>query len=744
MKKFMLRRLGVAHDPGSQKPSLQDCIEAVLEQSDALADDVLSGLKASLTQTRSKSVQVVLNPSTKPTIERLYADARSFKETFADNLRLALYGGDTLRTQGQPLRFDDFQFLEEEQIDANIEFALTQQEIALAVDDALPTLNALMSSLLGWMTVQPHLNPLKPESFVYALRESLQEHVPSDEARTSLMTPAAGLLGIGMRQLYKEVSEWLRSQGVEPVGPVQHQGAAHGAQKTGESSVTRTLLTLDKLRRLLSGELEMAPLNGNIKDFTHTVPASFVALEDMKLMEPMMKRLQERASQAAAAAPQDSAPKDMLDNDSSDQGQKSKGKKLGRELGEEVVRMMLENLAQDHRMLGGVRKCLKQMEPVLIKLSQSDARFFSERQHPARQFMDKMTSRSLAFTSEDQPGFAHFQKNLEKSVNILGNSPGDAGTFAHLLTKLEAVWAKEEHEQRQRAEEAARGLLHAEQRNLLAVRLAEDFAERLKNKKVPDIVSAFLRGPWAQVVAESQLQCADGTADTDGYLGLVDDLIWSVQLKLARRNRSRLVDMVPGMLVKMRQGLGLISYPEERIPVFFDELITFHEQAFEGARPATTTDAPDSKSPAADISVVDSVGLPVDEFWMADEEATDSGYLHGTPERIPEVEENEVPDPVAQMAWSAQSLITGSWVDLALGGVWVRAQLTWASPHKTLFMFISSGGMAHSMSRRTMDRLRGLGLIRLVSDGRVIDHALDAVAQAALRNDVEKAGGATP
>jgi hypothetical protein len=40
-----------------------------------------------------------------------------------------------------------------------------------------------------------------------------------------------------------------------------------------------------------------------------------------------------------------------------------------------------------------------------------------------------------------------------------------------------------------------------------------------------------------------------------------------------------------------------------------------------------------------------------------------------------------------------------------------------------------------------MDRLRGLGLIRLVSDGRVIDHALDAVAQAALRNDLGKASG---
>jgi hypothetical protein len=69
----------------------------------------------------------------------------------------------------------------------------------------------------------------------------------------------------------------------------------------------------------------------------------------------------------------------------------------------------------------------------------------------------------------------------------------------------------------------------------------------------------------------------------------------------------------------------------------------------------------------------------------------------------------------------------------------VRAQLTWASPHRTLFMFISGGGMAHSMSRRTMDRLKGLNLLRLVSDGRIMDNALDAVAQTALRNDANRA-----
>ena len=51
-------------------------------------------------------------------------------------------------------------------------------------------------------------------------------------------------------------------------------------------------------------------------------------------------------------------------------------------------------------------------------------------------------------------------------------------------------------------------------------------------------------------------------------------------------------------------------------------------------------------------------------------------------------------------------------------------------------MFVSHGGLAHSMSRRTMERLRMQGSIRVVSDGHVVDNALDAVARTALQNDL--------
>lgn len=742
MKKFMLKRLGVAHDAGNVKPSLQDCIEAVLGQSDSLIDDVLTGLKLSMLPSAGKSLLALQNPAGKTLIERVCANGDAVKARFSAVLRTAVYRGDVEREGAKPLvRFDDFQFLEEEQIDANIELAMTQQEVAMAVDRDLPALNGFISSLLGWSTVQAHLNPLKPESFVHALRESLQEYAVDESVRAAFMTCAAGLLGSSLKQLYKETVAWLRTQGIEPVGPI---GAGStplgGSAKPAENSVTRTLLTLDKLRKLLSGELDPGSQAGGIKDFTHTVPASYEALEDLKLLEPMMKRLAQRADQSNAAK---RSAQSSAEGNPVVQRERSQSKKLGRQLGEEVVLMMLENLMQDRRLLGPVRRGLKEMEPILIKLSQSDARFFTDRQHPARQFMDKITSRSLAFSSEQELGFARFQKAFDNSVSVLVGGEGDAASFARLLRKLEEGWAKDEHEQRLRAEEAARGLLHAEQRNLLAQKLAVDFAQRMQDKRIPEMVANFLRGPWAQVVAESQLGCTDGTVDSDGYLAMVDDLLWSVQLRLARRNRTRLVEMVPTLLVKMRQGLTLISYPPERVAAFFDELITYHEQAFEGARATTPPSDTDQVVPVAEEAIaVGAAPTSAEDYWMADEEAADSGYMDmqaPPPAVLPD--EPEVADPGQEQRWSADNLVTGSWVDLALGREWVRAQLTWASPHRTLFMFISGGGMAHSMSRRTMDRLHGLGLIRLISDGRVIDNALDAVAQAALLNDMDKGQG---
>ena len=711
----MLRRLGVAGDPGHRPPYLQVCLESVLEQSPLVMEDLLAGLKAALVGAGKKAA-LVTEPLLRQTIEDLAEHAPALKQGFAAHLRVYVFGGQSSRQLArQVMRFDDFQFLDSEQIDSSIELAQTEQVVQVAVQDSLPTLNAMLSKLLGWSSVQAHLNPLKPAAFVHALRETLEEFLPDRAARASVMALSAGLLGASLHRLYRDVTEWLRSQGVEPVHMAPSASSSlWNPANVAESTVVRTLLTLEKLRRLLSGELNPNPGAAGQVDFSSTIPVSFEALQDMKLVEPMMKRLSVRAALAPAAA--DAPVANMLDE------KPQQRKELAMRLGREVVLLMLDHLMQDARLLAPVRVSLKSLEPVLVQLSQEDGRLFSERQHPARLFLDRMTHRSLAFSSVQEPGYADFQSSLDSAVSQLKNGAADAAAFAQVLRVLDDHWASEEAAQHRRAATAARGLLHAEQRNLLAQRLGRQFAERLQGLKVPEPVATFLRGPWAHVVAQAQLSVADGSVDPGGYLALVDDLVWSVQLRLTRRNRGRLVQMVPDMLVKMRHGLELIAYPPERMAAFFETLISLHEQVFDSARAGAE---PREEAPVA----------AADDFWMVDQEAADSGYLDDAAPAVlaaaPRVE--PAGDPVD---WQVDSLTMGSWVDLALAGSWVRAQLSWASPERTLYLFIAGNGMAHSMSRKTVERLKKSRLIRLVSDLRVMDAALDAVARTALRNDL--------
>ncbi len=746
MKRFLIRRIGLSDEQAASRPTLHDCIEAVLAQSDGLMDDVITGLETLVSQTQSKVAQISQRVISKTVVEQLRQQSQEAKTLFSKVLREAVYHtGAQEVTRQDMMRFDDFQLLDEAQIDANIEYAMAQQEIVLAVDDVLQPLDALISSLMGWASVRAQLNPLRPEMFARALRETLMRHVASEEERSSMVTPAAGFLGVSLRQLYSELTEWLRSQGIEPALALASAagGVAAVRGKSSESTVSRTLLTLDKLRRLLSGELDAAVSDAD-KDFQNTVPFSMVALEDLRMVEPLMKRLHARADQEAEQSRNPARRSASSSSSSSSSGEAHPSKKLGKQLGEEVVRLMLDNLVQDHRLLPQVREQVKALEPVFITLSQSDPRFFSERKHPARQLLDKLTQRSLAYTSESDPGFQPFISSMTQAIHALAGKADEAAPFTQVLKTLEAQWERADVTQRVKQEEAAKALLHAEQRNLLAQRLAADFQERVKGTRVNELVSAFLCGPWAQVVAESQLSGANGQSDADGYLALVDDLIWSVQRRLARRNRARLVQMVPHMLAKLREGLQRIQYPPERTAVFFDELIRLHERAF---------DPPRAKAPVASsepLMVIDlgsdpeesgqKSQLDMDElqalevFWVGQDEAADAGYLAEDSVLLSD-EAHELLASDSPHAWNAHNLVIGSWVELHLREKWVRVQLTWASPHRSLFMFVSGKGTAHSMSRRTMERLRSRDLMRVVSDVPVVDKALDDVAQTALRND---------
>lgn len=694
-----LIRSGVANDTGKLRPSLQHGLEAALSVSDSMIDEVLAHLSLVTDPGRLTNLPQELAAIDPDQVEQLVVHSDALKATWDRELRRQFFEGGGHENESQlTVRFDDLRQLDDRHIDASIEFAMVEQELSRAAADLLPRLNALMSSLMGWLTVQPDLNPLRPAAYARALRAVLLVHVPDPAQRSALFVPVAGILGESLRQVYRELIQWLHAHGVEPLESPQ----TLLQDKTPRNAVGRTLLTLGHLRQLLAGDFSSQDAG---EGFIHTMPLSMNALEDMDLIEPLIQRLRQRISAPAVRSPVAELPV-------------VSGHNLGRLLGQEVVRLMLENLTRDERLLPVIRQQIGLLEPALIQLALADPRFFSERQHPARLLLESITQRSLGYLSPNEEGFPDLLRSITAAVRSINRVQASEEVFARLLKRLRRRWEEDDMRKNRLREEATRALLHAEQRQMLAERLATDFQHRVQGKEVPEFVQRFLCGPWAQAQAESQLVSPAQGDEAAVMDGVADDLIWSAQPALIRRDAERLLKLVPRLLGQLRQGLQRIEYPDERMGQFFDALVALHEQAFESpVLPVLTapTLAPTTESVPAEAA---------ESFWMADSEAADAGFVAGTPQP----EEQDTAQP------SESGLSTGAWVDLLTQGQWVRAQLTWTSPRGSLFMFISASGLAHSMTRRTLDRLLGTDALRIVSRGGVVEGALDAVAQQALRN----------
>ncbi|MBL0420012.1 DUF1631 family protein [Ramlibacter sp. AW1] len=722
MAKLLNLRWGVSDDPAALQPSLHQCLESLLAQCGLLAANVVEGLLLGSAPNSPRRNPLLQAPAVRRAIEVLQADIEPLRERFrAELTRLVYEGGGKDQLPADELRFEDLQLFDDEVLDQNIEQARARQEVERMVEDVLPALDALVSTLLGWRTAQPGLNPVRPEVFVRALQAALWAHVPDSRARDALVVPSAGLLGTQLRRLYREMADWLASTGVEPAVPLGGRKDGAAAGRSVSRSVAKTLLTLERLRKLLAGDFERAAPPG---EFLHTVPASLALLQEMKQVDTLVQRLERER----ALAPPGAADPLGLETDSPDSPD---APRLGRQLGEQVVRLMFENLDQDTRLMPAYRQQLGALEPTVLALARRDSRFFSDREHAARRLLDRMTQRSLAFSSDADEGGPLFVAGVQGAVARLAERGAivQGDDFGRELQALQADWDRHDAEARKRREEAARALMHAEQRNLLAQRLAAEFEPLLRVAGAPEFVGDFLRNAWPQALAEDTLR--RGVASEEGALRAVAaDLVWSVQPGPASGVRlQRLAYLVPGLLERLREGLRGIDYPPELAARFFERLGAIHASALQEGRNAAARRASEQAQEAPSefgASAFDDSGI-----WLASREAQESGYVgpdRVPPAHTPPLQAAHGPDDLGQL------LPLGAWVELQVQGRWERVQLSWASPHQTLFMFTSPRGSAHSMSRRTLDRLRAAGRIRVVADRHLVDQALDEVARAALRN----------
>jgi hypothetical protein len=415
--------------------------------------------------------------------------------------------------------------------------------------------------------------------------------------------------------------------------------------------------------------------------------------------------------------------------------------------------MMIEQMANDQRLLAPVRQIIANAEPAFLRLGVTDPRFFSDKAHPARRLLEAITAKSLAYSSETAAGFTEFLQDLQDVAALLTEEDAsDAQHFATLLESFERKLAPRSSGNMETQRRAVQALLQAEQRNLMAEKIAIEIRARPDfvggNRKV----TAFLTGPWAQVLAKERLlgEPDGGTTKKVEFSLTLGEVLWSLDPAQTMRHRKRLAKIIPGILQSLRAGLLSIDYPLAQSKEFFDELMVIHQitlkarselSDFLATGPNTRSRSRRDLEEAFDANDTAHSRRP----WLAPSEAQHSGFMDDVePSAMPHFQptqpftpETSHQQPAAEVAHSARAeLQLGAWVELFSEDKWLRAQLTWISPYNTLFMFTSEGGRTHSMTGPLLQYLLLQDLVKIISQQGVLDGALDTVARTAMHNSV--------
>lgn len=467
---------------------------------------------------------------------------------------------------------------------------------------------------------------------------------------------------------------------------------------------------------------------------------------------------------------------------------KARAQRISQVLGLDAVRLLIEQVAGDGRVLAPVREAFVALEPALLRLALDQPRFFAEDAHPARVLMEAVAQRSFKYNDEFAPEFEQFMTPLRSAVRKLVQAPDvSAADFDERRAELEAGWkAADEGSEAARAQ-ALNSMQFAQERQALADRIALDFSLRPDLVGVPAVVADFLYRDWSLVIAHAQLTHAGSgpRLDPGGYLAVVSDLLWSVNREQAIKQPARLFEVVPSLLGTLRRGLEMLGKEPAETQSFFDVLMHYHDPVLRLRRMRSAQDVEASghgrarslldalPSVRGDVLTERPVPRKAEQPWLARVEREAVGFADvesleetgasglgaetgsGTPSAaagLPSAAAaestagplaagitggaaaapagDEGDDLATRIRAEVGRMRVGDWADLYVHKSWRRAQLSWTSDNGSLFMFVSQGGRAHGMTRRTCEKLLRQRHLRPVDMDPVVDRALRELARA--------------
>jgi hypothetical protein len=373
----------------------------------------------------------------------------------------------------------------------------------------------------------------------------------------------------------------------------------------------------------------------------------------------------------------------------------------------EVVALMFQSILTEDRIPPTVRVWFARLQVPVLRVALAEPDFFSNLNHPARQLIDRMGACAMGFDTTTINGTA-LEAEIRRVVQVIEQYPETGRrVFQLVYDEFEKFLAKflTEKQSTSRLVSVAQ---QVEQKETLAIQYTIELRTMLKDMPVRDEIRDFLFKTWAEVLALSAVRDGAQHADTVALRATATDLVWAASAKPNRNDRAQVIQSLPSLLQRLRQGLALMGITgpaqDAQIKVLTDTLADAFlsktasiPQAHLDAMAKRLANLEDFIS---DASLKD-MPLNADNIEMM--LGIDASSIHV-------VADNGAPVEPAMVVW-AQELPLGAWFTLDHNGASAQVQYAWQSQRKQLHLFAAVDGSSYLIQLRRLGAYLQSGLL---------------------------------
>jgi len=714
-------------EPLLTAPLYQNFVEDELARAPALVNRVLAGTTQLLGPSREPGISAGERSHHSEIVKTLQRDATLFEKTFVESLakrvREEIDGPrDAALAEAPRTGLGGLELMDEARVEVDIEISRAMQLIDSTAEWELRELQTFTSTLVGQHHVNAESNPFRPLVYASALWDATCAVVNSQVQRAIVLRTAAGVMAGLLKNAWAAASTRLESAGVQPGTyrtVILPSGATFGrpaaveparpgslsallpsmpsvAFGTGSGGITadaagglRNVRSDGATRR--SPELEQALLR--LDELLRHLPSE-ASLAGR--LSPGGNRLeQHRAALVASAI--DPADRQVI----------------------ELATRLFESLLNDSQLPGAFRPVIARMQIAVLRVVLAEHAVLDSYDHPIWRLIDRIGEVSLGYSRQEDPRLSAFLSFVTAvAEEMAGAATPDSALFRRGLNRIEGFLAEQLQFQLRSAHAAVDALQLSERREILQQHLAQRLADQMVQMRTTPTIRRFVTGTWAQVIAEDMLTHGEQSEATMSDLKTVDDLLWSLKIPDHPQSRQRLLQLLPGLLNRLRVGMELVALALPEQQAVLNELMTIHTEALRpGSRGAGAL------TPEEIVQSMRDEVLPETPARSFSDSVIDLSSMETVPaEHLPSSGDHVEDDPAQRV----EALRAGGRMRLFLQGRWSRVQLLWRSDRSLFFLFSGeSPARTHSITRRALERLSSAGLLQPLEARSLLQRSVD-------------------